>query len=369
MKSVAYFITPHGYGHATRACAVMSALQQRWPALRCEIFTRVPRWIFTESLVGPFGYHDLMTDIGLAQHNALHVDLDATLVRLNEFLPFTTSFIDDLCRQIEAAGCEAIFCDIAPLGIAVAQAAGLPAVVVENFTWDWIYEGYVDLAPGLRPFVDTMADLYARASVHIQTAPVCRAGPAWWPVDLTVAPVARTPRTPAALVRDRLGVPGGAPLVLVTMGGMQWHHSGLERLGDLAPIHFVFTGGMAPGSHPPNVHLLDQQSGFFHPDLVAASDAVVGKIGYSTLAEVFQSSAAYGYIPRQHFRESAVLAAFIQSEMSGLAISEESFVDGSWLDAIPDLLALPRRAVEPVDGARQIVEFFDRREARSGLGR
>jgi hypothetical protein len=359
MKSVAYFITPHGFGHATRACAVMAALQKRWPDLRCEIFTQVPRWLFAESLDGSFGYHEVTTDVGLAQHNALNIDLDGTLVHLDDLIPFSSGLIDALCRQVNAAGCEWIFCDIAALGVAVARAAGLPSVVVENFTWDWIYGGYVDLAPALQTFIDYLAQQFASADVHIQTEPVCRVGPAWWPVDHTVGPVARLQRTPSAQIRQHLDVPEQAQMVLVTMGGMQWTHNGLEQLGDLLPVHFVVTGGVAPESLPANVRLLAQESGFYHPDLVAASDAVVGKIGYSTLAEVYHAGVAYGYVPRERFRESDVLAEFVQTRMSGLSIPEERFLDGSWVECIPALLALPQRQSETMNGAMQIIEFIE----------
>ena len=34
--------------------------------------------------------------------------------------------------------------DIPPLAFVSAAMAGLPAVAIGNFTWDWIYEGYPD---------------------------------------------------------------------------------------------------------------------------------------------------------------------------------------------------------------------------------
>jgi hypothetical protein len=64
---IAYFITPHGYGHAARASAVMAAVHQINAAVRFEIFTQVPEWFFQDSLSGPYGHHALLTDIGLAQ--------------------------------------------------------------------------------------------------------------------------------------------------------------------------------------------------------------------------------------------------------------------------------------------------------------
>ena len=65
MCSIAYFISPHGYGHAARACAVMAAMHELNPSIRFEIFTTIPQWFFDQSIPGTFTYHNLLTDIGL----------------------------------------------------------------------------------------------------------------------------------------------------------------------------------------------------------------------------------------------------------------------------------------------------------------
>jgi len=31
-------------------------------------------------------------------------------------------------------------CEIAPMGILVAKETRVPAILVDNFTWDWIYQ-------------------------------------------------------------------------------------------------------------------------------------------------------------------------------------------------------------------------------------
>ena len=85
---LAYFISPHGYGHAARAAAVMEAIHQRRPDTRFEVFTLVPAWFLADSLTAPFSYHPLLTDIGLVQKNSLIEDLPQTLRRLDDFLPF-----------------------------------------------------------------------------------------------------------------------------------------------------------------------------------------------------------------------------------------------------------------------------------------
>jgi hypothetical protein len=369
MSRIAYFITPHGYGHAARAAAVMAALLDAHPGVRFDIFTQVPAWFFRDSLGDSFAYHDLMTDVGMAQKTALSEDLPETVRRLDTLLPFDDALIGKLACLLNQSGCRLVMCDIAPMGIVVARAAGIPSVLVENFTWDWIYEGYVADEAGLRRYADFFGELFGAADYHIQTEPVGRPGPC----DLTTAPVSRRARAPASAIRGDLGLPDAGQVVMVTMGGFSWQYDFMYALASQPGIRFVVPGGDqmshgdCRGTKPDNVVLLPHHSPFFHPDLVNASDAVVGKVGYSTVAEVYWAGAAFGYVPRPQFRESDALVRFIQHEMQGMAISEAQFDDGSWVSLLPELLAMPRLSRVGMNGADQVAEFVNNILSGSGL--
>ena len=353
-RRIAYFITPHGYGHAARAAAIMTALTDLDPSLRFEIFTKVPQAFFEASLGRPVGYHPLMTDIGVAQRTALHEDLPETVRRLDELLPFEPAVIDPLAAQVSRLGCELVLCDVAAMGIAVAQAAKLPSILIENFTWDWIYQGYVGPEPRMADHIPYLQSLYGAVDYHIQTEPICDPRP----VDLTVKPVSRKSRTPVARIRGRLGVPEGAKVVMVTLGGGSWDHRAfVEQLEAQKDYYLIIAGNSETLERHDNWITLPHQSEFFHPDLVNASDAVIGKVGYSTLAEVYQAGIPFGYISRQQFRETPSLTAYIRATMSSLALTETQFADGGWLSLLPELLALPRYQSSPINGADQVAAF------------
>jgi UDP-N-acetylglucosamine:LPS N-acetylglucosamine transferase len=89
---------------------------------------------------------------------------------------------------------------------------------------------------------------------------------------------------------------------------------------------------------------------------VNASDAVVGKVGYSTLTEVYWSGVPFGYVARQGFRESESLASFIEEHMAGMAIAEDALYDSSWVLGLRELLSIKRRRPAGVNGADQIAE-------------
>src|SRR5262245_43188627 len=105
---IAYFISPHGYGHAARAAAIMGALYELDPALRFELFTRVPRWFFLDSLPQTFGYHEVWSDVGLAQKNSLVEDLGETLRLLADFLPFDPGQLHALAEVVHSLQCQLV---------------------------------------------------------------------------------------------------------------------------------------------------------------------------------------------------------------------------------------------------------------------
>ncbi len=350
---IAYFISAHGFGHAARAAAVMEAIHARNPSAHFEIFTRVPRWFLQQSLTGPYSYHDTLTDVGLAQRNAFEEDLETTVARLDELLPFRDEFVAELARQVHAMHCPMVLCDIAPLGIAVAQAAGVPSALVENFTWDWIYQGYVQFEPRLAPYIEYLGRVFDSADYHIQTQPVCRPCHA----DLVTPPVGRAPRTPRERVRARLGVGESVPLILVTLGGVPTHYPFLSALAGYRDACFVIPGAGDTHSREGNLILLPHNSGFYHPDLSGAADVVICKLGYSTVAEVYQAGVPMGYVARAHFAESGPLRAFARAHMPGLEIAEQDFDSGAWLEHLPELLALARVRRSEANGSDAVAGF------------
>ena len=351
---MAYFISPHGFGHAARASAIMSAIQERNPGIRFEIFTTVPRWFFKESLTGAFFQHDLLTDVGLVQEGPLHANLTETVKRLDQWLPFAPKALELLAEKVNRLACSMILCDISPLGIAVAREAGLPSVLVENFTWDWVYGEYAFETTGFKPHMDYLETLFSRADVHIQTTPVCSKGK----VHLTTEPVSRKPRSDRFKVRKDLGIPDRTPMVLITMGGIPKNHGFIEKLAHQKEIFFLAPGAGTESRTVPNVRLLPHHSQFFHPDLVHAADAVVGKVGYSTLGEIYHAGVPFGYIKRTRFRESEILARYIQKRMMGFAIDENEFETGGWIFRVPELLELPTLTRKKPNGAERAADFI-----------
>lgn len=356
MLSIAYFISPHGYGHAARACAVMAAMHKLNPSIKFQIFTTIPEWFFEQSIAGIFSYHNLLTDIGIVQETPLREDLPETLRRLNNFLPYDQSHIMSLSKEISKLECRLIICDISPLGIAVARKVGIPSVLVENFTWDWVYENYISTDFPVGKFVDYLREIYNYKDYHIQTEPVC----SYQNVDLSTVPISSAVRATSQQIRQELPIPEGVKVVLITMGGIPEKYQFLERLTHQSDVYFIIPGGSQTMQLVDNLVLLPRHSNFFHPDIVNACDAVIGKLGYSTLAEVYHAGVPYGYIPRFNFKESDILEEFVKKQMNGRAISEIQFQEAGWLSYLHEIVDLPGIERNGPNGAVEVAQFICR---------
>jgi hypothetical protein len=353
-QNIAFFITPHGLGHAARAAAVMAALRAEDPGLSFELFTSVPVSFFQQSIASGLGYHLFDSDIGLVQKAPLHADIPETVTRLDGFLPFDSDQTGDLADKVKSLECQLVVCDIAPIGITVAREAGIPSLLVENFTWDWIYEDYASHRNLLDDHIVYMKGIFGQADYHIQTEPVSRTANA----DLTTAPVCRRTRQDPAGVRRALNLPLDRKVVLVTMGGIPDECSFLHRLEEHDTVHFVIPAECRNNEIPANVRFLPHRVGFYHPDLVNACDCVIGKLGYSTVAEVYQAGVPYGYVMRPKFREAGVLATFVEEHMPHARFSPAEFSEGTWLERLDELLNMPRDTSKKKNGDSQIADFI-----------
>jgi len=274
-------------------------------------------------------------------------DLPATLDRLDRFLPFHPDLVRKLARELLDLDCRLVVCDIAPLGILAARAAGLPCALIENFTWDWIYEAYVHEYPAFQPHIDTFREAFSMSGFHLQCEPLCSR------IDQAqvVQPISRRKTTDRQSVRRLLGISPAEKVILISMGGVRTNDLPPGALLHFKEFTFVVPGGSNQVEREENIILLPWRSPIAHPDLLNACDAVVGKTGYSTLAEVYHAGIPFGYLSRPRFRESRVLADFIQRRMHGMEIPLGSFHDGSWTGLLPELLELPRISRQEQNGS------------------
>jgi uncharacterized protein (TIGR00661 family) len=353
--NLAYFITSHGFGHASRACAVMQAIQLSDPKVHFHIYTSIPDWFFYQSLQETFTLHSIITDIGLVQKSPFEIDYPATLEHLSLFYQEYEHKASQIHHEIKNLNVKIIISDISPLGITIGNLANIPAILIENFTWDWIYESYQTEFQGFKFFADTIRKTVSKANYHYLTEPFCQ-----YPrsLDRIAKPITRKPTQQAETVKKQLAIPKDDKVILLSMGGIpdqiQINISSLEKKG----ITFIVPGIGTDIVRERSTIFLPHHSNFYHPNLVSASDAVIAKVGYSTIAEGYHAGVPMGYIPRPDFPESKYLSTYVKDKMGGIEIKLNEVLSGRWSDMIDQLLSIPKRNESRLNGADQIAEWI-----------
>lgn len=349
---ICWFISPHGFGHAARSCSVIAEVTRLCGGIRHHIFTTVPPAFFDDSLAGvTFEYHQLECDIGMIQRTPLMEDVAGTIRALDRLPLDGGPVFESIASEVSATGCPLIICDIAPLGLAVADRLSIPAVLIENFTWDWIYDAYGD--PGLDLFGKRLGKIFDSAALRIQTAPVCR------PVHGAhqIPPVSRSSRLERHEIRRMLGIAADDRLVLLSVGGLE--NLSIGRGFRSPPATTLVAPGSGGGiEHGGDLIRIPTMGGPYHPDLVAASDLVVAKLGYSTVAEVFHARTAFAYLSRPVFPESPILEGFVREHIPSAALPENWLENPSTTLILEELLKTPRPTDPRPNGATTAAELI-----------
>jgi hypothetical protein len=352
LRTVVFYISGHGFGHASRSIEVINALLGLAPDVRVVARASVPKWLFERTVrparsegrgFGPgsrFTITSCETDTGAVQIDSLHLDPVRTIKRAREFMSGFCARVDAEATFLRAHNAQLVVSDLPPLGIAAAKKAGLPAVGFGNFTWDWIYSGYADS----EDLATQIGQVYSQADVALRLP--MHGGFHTFPRIIDVPFVARRSRRPSHETRRALSLPSDRSLILLSFGGY-----GIERIDQQALLSLNDYAVVGSAHHP-----LDEQamyaSGFRYEDLVRAVDVVVSKPGYGIISECIAIDTALLYTSRGQFREYDVLVREMPRYVRTQFITHEDLFAGHWRAALDTLLAAQAPPERPrVDGA------------------
>lgn len=353
MPSAAVYVSSHGFGHAVRVAELVGRLLAIEPRLTVHVRSIAPRWLFPRA-AGRLFVHPRATDVGVAQHHGLAIDLETTLAKLDEMEASWDSLLAEEAAWVDEVRADLVLGDIPPLGIAAAACAGIPAIGLGNFSWDWIYGCY---ARRDRRF----AVHAARAAACYQTARCAlrlpfSGGMDAFPSIIDVPLIVRRSAYSRAEARARLGLASNPPIVLLSFGGFGFPAIAVSRLARMPDIVFVTTDRFeAP---PPNlIHFAP--SGVDYTLLLRAADAVVTKPGWGTVAASLVNGVRVLYTAREDFPEAPILARALEEHATAKCIAREELESGEIRRALEPLLAEPVAETSlRADGADRAAEIL-----------
>ncbi len=242
--AIVFYISGHGFGHASRSIEVINAILAKRPETRIGVRTSAPRWLFDLTVKGKVTFSTLECDTGVVQIDALTLDEADSIRRAAAFHSDLVTRAASETRVLRELGAGLIVGDIPPLAFAVGASAGIASVAVGNFTWDWVYADYprVRLAPSLLPAI---RGAYAKASMALRL-----------PMSAGFENIANVKDIPfiarhAGKTREEvcklLKLPADKPIVLASFGGYGLPGLDTDALAKLKKYTVVNTSNLPLG--------------------------------------------------------------------------------------------------------------------------
>ena len=361
MAAVFFYISGHGFGHASREIEVLNTLAERLPTCDLVVRTSTPRWIFDRTVRAPFTLIEGACDTGIVQLDSLHLDAPRTIDEAAAFYRNLSVHVAREAALLRADDAAFVVSDAPPLACAAARAADVPCVVLSNFTWDWIYEGYPQELARVPDLLPMIREAYRGASEAWRLP--FHGGFATFDHVIDVPLIARHARNDPADVRRILGLPADVPLALSSFGGYGVSDFDPFRLDCLDTWCVVITGRHAAPTLPAGAVFVDESriydSGLRYEDLVRAVDVVVTKPGFGIVAECIANDTAILYTSRGHFVEYEVMVAEMPRFLRCEYLDLDSLLAGRWREALDRLSTQPPPPERPrTDGAEVVVEMI-----------
>ena len=346
MAAVGVYISGHGFGHASRQIEIINTLARRRPDVAVFVRTSVARWLLDRTITAPFVLDDRPVDTGVVQIDSLRLDPRATITQAHDFHLTLDARAAAEAALLRAHDVRFVVSDAPPLGCAAAARAGIPSVVVSNFTWDWIYAEYGEYLAAAPSLIPTIRAAYRLAEAAWRLP--MHGGFETFETPINIPFVARHATNAPDETRAWLGLPAGRKLVLPSFGAYGAHGIDMDALDRDPSWHVV---------RVPDRSIYD--AGLRYEDLVRAVDVVVTKPGYGIIAECIANGTALVYTPRGRFAEYEVLVREMPRYLRCAFLDNDALLAGRWRAALEASVgALPPPEHPPTNGAEVIADMI-----------
>ncbi len=321
---------------------------------RVCIKSEIPSEYFDIYLKGGYEHVAEPIDVGCIQQDFIRIDVAQTFQALERFFKCSDQRIDAESRWLEDNRIDLIVTDIASAPLKAGRALGIPTLLIANFTWYDIHSR-LPQAEKWKPLIKALREEYAQATIQI--LPQCHIDTPLIENRQEVGFISRKGKDRRHELEEAFSTSlKHKTLVFIYLGdsgaqNLDWKN--LKKLDDC-----VFLTRDPLPRNIPNLHVLTDR--FLYQDLIASSDIVLTKAGYSTLASAFAHDKPVLSCSRKHFYEFEVMKRFLYDNRVGLIFDSDKFYGCDWREEIDTAKAIPMKGKVRLDGDVEVVDTIDR---------
>jgi hypothetical protein len=233
------------------------------------------------------------------------------------------------------------------------KAAGnlkIPAILIGNFTWHDIYS-HLPEAKNETHLIQSLAEEYSHTTLQI--LPQCHLSNKIIRHKKEVGFIANKGENVRNDLMSFFGKTAeNKTLIFIYLGENGTRSVNWDNLRDHNDCLFLTRD---PIKHP-DIHFLREK--FSYHDLIASSDIILTKGGYSTLATAFANHKPVITCERDDFYEFEAVREYLQNRQIGILVKNTPFYQGDWQEPIKEALKLTVKNKVPLDGEIEIVEII-----------
>lgn len=309
MKTIVYYISDYGFGHASRSIAIIRELLNQSAGIKIIVCHRYAIDFIRASLANEtrVEYRKVSTDIGyVLKQNTLEPDIKGMNHAFEQYMITLDDLVRDERDFCEREGVKAILSDIVPFAFKVADDLNIPSIGISNFTWYTAYKQLIE-----KNKLKTLKEYYSLMDFYFSLATSNESN--WGRIaEKEFGFVSRACDVVTVEDLRRKIDPTGSKTIVYFGLGMKVFLDQLEELALWNSPNCIFIVSHNVEVEKENVYQIPldyTESQHF----IAASDLVITKAGWSTIAEAIISNKPLIVLNRSNMEEDENTIQFLKN--------------------------------------------------------
>ncbi len=353
MKKIIYYISDHGFGHATRSIAIIDALLKNYPNIEIIVRTSKSATLVQRSLNSSRAkVLSRKNDFGLiSDPTTFSIDIEKTEEQLASWIGTWPQYNGIEREFLIKADASLVLSDIVPQPFLIAHELGIPSIGISNFTW---YDVYKPLFPK-NEIIEKIKFCYELGSMALVL-----------PMELSMEGFRRKQKI--AMVSREINNDLSA-FKRQEFDYQIYYGTGFSLETPLVDTQLLFEKNIclvvpynSPLKEQPNIFKIPPDE-IHSQNFIAASDLIITKPGYGTVSEAVKGRKPLALIRPNFSIETTVITQNVVKMGVGREISLEDLLTGEWIKEFEHLLDmrqnyenLPERYAE--DGCNEIINII-----------
>lgn len=309
MKTISYYISEYGFGHASRSIAIIRELLKRSENIKIIVCNSFALNFLKESLVHPrVTFRDLRTDIGyFINKSNLELDVNILNIELKKYLSDFAKLVRDEKTFLIENNVDLTISDISPLPFVASKEVGISSIGISNFTWYTAYKNQLSNSGELDIYKHAYYSMDKFFSLFGSEEPL-------WTQDTKIFNFfsRRTSIGDIERIRETLNVKNSKKLIFLGLG-MKMQEIDLNQLPIWNSPDCIFLVSSNVCVSKENVYNIPNDYTETQ-NYIAACDLVISKPGWGIVSEAIMSRTPLLLVDRRTMEEDSNTIMWLKRE-------------------------------------------------------